>query len=271
MRDGKRLNGVRKQLDDLYARYHRREFIHADPLEFIYRYEQPADREIVGLIASSLAYGRVAQILASVSTVLERMPSPSLFVKDSPHRSLRTTFSDFRHRFTTGEEVAGLLIGVKRVVAEHGSLKSCFLRSLGDHDETVLPALAGLASALTTEMNGRCNSLIPLPCRRSACKRLHLFLRWMVRRDEVDPGGWDEVRPARLIVPLDTHQYRLCTALGFTRRKSADLRTAMEITEAFRRIAPEDPVRYDFSLTRAGIRSDKVARQPGDKAKAGRL
>ena len=89
MRDGKRLNGVRKQLDDLYARYHRREFIHADPLEFIYRYEQPADREIVGLIASSLAYGRVAQILASVSTVLERMPSPSLFVKDSPHRSLR--------------------------------------------------------------------------------------------------------------------------------------------------------------------------------------
>ena len=93
----------------------------------------------------------------------------------------------------------------------------------------------------------------------------------MVRRDEVDPGGWDEVRPARLIVPLDTHQYRLCTALGFTRRKSADLRTALEITEAFRRIAPEDPVRYDFSLTRAGIRSDKVARQPGDKAKAGRL
>ncbi len=250
MRDGKRTSGIRKQLDDIYARYHRREFVHPDPLEFLYRYDDPAEREIVGLIASSLAYGRVAQILKSVSVVLGRMGPPASFIGDSSEKDMRRSVADFRHRFTTGEELADLLIGIKRVVEEHGSLKAAFVKGLRDDDETVLPALDAFATAL---MGTGCNSLIPLPGRGSACKRLNLFLRWMVRRDEVDPGGWDEVGPARLIVPLDTHQYRICTALGFTRRKSANLRTALEITEAFRRIAPEDPVRYDFSLTRTGI------------------
>ena len=96
----------------------------------------------------------------------------------------------------------------------------------------------------------------PSPERGSACKRINLFLRWMVRKDRVDPGGWDKVPRSMLIIPLDTHMYHICTGLNMTCRKSADMTTAVEITEAFRKIAPEDPVRYDFSLTRLGIRKD---------------
>ena len=87
-------------------------------------------------------------------------------------------------------------------------------------------------------------------------KRLNLFLRWMVRRDDVDPGGWDSVSRGRLVVPLDTHLFRIARTLGFTDRKSADLAAALEITDRFREIAPDDPVRYDFALTRLGIRAD---------------
>lgn len=101
---------------------------------------------------------------------------------------------------------------------------------------------------------GRAGHLLADPGKSSACKRSHLFLRWMVRKDRVDPGGWDSVSPACLVVPIDTHMYRIGSVLGFTRRKSADKMCALEITRGFRRLAPNDPVRYDFALTRFGIR-----------------
>jgi uncharacterized protein (TIGR02757 family) len=97
---------------------------------------------------------------------------------------------------------------------------------------------------------------VPSPVGGSACKRLNLFLRWMVRQDGVDPGGWDNVPQSKLIVPVDTHMHRICLRLGLTTRKQANMATALEITEGFRALAPDDPVRYDFSLTRLGIRRD---------------
>jgi uncharacterized protein (TIGR02757 family) len=103
---------------------------------------------------------------------------------------------------------------------------------------------------------GDCGRLLADPRDKSACKRLNLYLRWMVRRDDVDPGGWEGVRPAQLVVPLDVHMHRIGRALGLTQRQQADCRTALEVTEAFRKISPEDPVKYDFALTRLGIRDD---------------
>ena len=103
----------------------------------------------------------------------------------------------------------------------------------------------------------------PDPAAGSACKRLHLFLRWMVRSDDVDPGPWTSVPAGKLVIPLDTHLHRLAAKLGATRRRSADRTTALEITEAFRRIRPDDPVRYDFALTRLGIRPDVQAPELG--------
>jgi uncharacterized protein (TIGR02757 family) len=244
-------------LDDLYSRYNRREFVHPDPLEFLYHYEDIRNREIVGLVASSLAYGRVQQILKSVSLVLEQMqPSPYIFLNQASREALLPDFAGFKHRFTTGEDLVSMLLGIKGVIERYGSLHACFAAGMNDCDSTILPAISAFAKELTTEHNGRANSLLPSPTKGSACKRLNLFLRWMVREDEVDPGGWDVVPASKLIVPLDTHIHRICLALKLTKRKQADIRTASEITAAFRTISPDDPVRYDFALTRLGIRKE---------------
>jgi uncharacterized protein (TIGR02757 family) len=149
-----------------------------------------------------------------------------------------------------------MLLGVKRALGTYGSLLECFLRGLRPGDRTVLPALATFVDELTVSSNEGRFSLLPSPAKNSACKRLNLFLRWMVRQDDVDPGGWETVPASALVVPLDTHMYRICHGLGLTKRMQADLRTAVEITAAFRAIAPEDPVRYDFALTRMGIREE---------------
>ena len=248
----------RESLEKLYASYHRRELVHPDPLEFLYGYRALRDREVVALVASSLAYGRVAQILKSVSTVLERMdPSPSDFLLNSSLGSLLSTFSDFKHRFTTGEDLALMLWNAKGLIEKYDSLYAYFTALSNDGDDTVLPALSAFVRALTPsrQKNGKF-SLMPSPHQGSACKRLNLFLRWMVRKDEVDPGGWDSIPASKLIVPLDVHMHRICLFLKLTKRKQGDLRTALDITKAFRRIAPEDPVRYDFVITRLGIRKD---------------
>jgi len=244
----------KERLEGLYSTYNRRCYVHPDPLEFLYDFHDPLDVEVVGVIASSLAYGNVKQILRSVSLVLEKMgPCPSGFLLNVPLNRIAGTFSDVKHRFTTGQDIAQLLRGVKRVIEKHGSLQKCFLSRLHPNDHNVIPALSAFVENIFPE---GCDFLIPTPGRGSACKRLNLFLRWMVRRDEVDPGGWDGVPPSKLLVPLDTHMHRIALALGLTKRKQADLRTAIEITEAFRKLSPGDPVRYDFVLTRFGIRKD---------------
>lgn len=251
-----KLEFSRTAMEALYRRYNRKECIHPDPLEFVHRYDEAADREIVGLIAACLAYGRVRQILNSVAGVLERMkPSPSRFLLKSPRVDLERTFQDFRHRFTGGAELAAFLGSVRETLLEFGSLEACFLAGSRSGDATVSPALEAFAHRLHgCSLNGLTGMLVPKPVRGSACKRLHLFLRWMVRKDEVDLGVWKGVDPSGLLVPLDTHMFRIARALGLTARRQPDLRAAEEITAAFRTLCPGDPVRYDFALTRLGIR-----------------
>jgi uncharacterized protein (TIGR02757 family) len=242
-----------KQLSELYQRCNRREFVHPDPLEFLYGYDDVRDREIVGLISSSLAYGNVRQILKSVQRVLDRIGSPFEYLTDSTQQAMTANFADFKHRFTTGFELATMLAGIKRVLEEYGSLNACFAAGLNESDEDVIPALSYFVDELAKVFDGRPRSLLPAPGLGSACKRLHLYLRWMVRTDDVDPGGWENVPQSKLLIPVDTHMHKLALALGLTARKQADLRTAREITAAFRSVHPHDPVRYDFCLTRLGI------------------
>lgn len=247
---------LKRRLDKLYAKLNRREYVSPDPLQFLYDYENPKDREIVGLIASSLAYGRVAQILRSVKTVLDCMGGPCKFLNDTTPSKMQRIFKGFKHRFTRGSEVAFMLSSAASVIKKHGSLGKCFSSLVKNDDTDVRPALARFVAELNREACGCAQTLLPDPSLGSACKRMHLYLRWMVRRDEVDPGGWDFVSPSKLIVPLDTHMHRISRELNFTSRKQADCKTAKEITEAFSSFSPDDPVRYDFSLTRLGIRGD---------------
>ncbi|MFA5864592.1 MAG: TIGR02757 family protein [Phycisphaerae bacterium] len=247
-------NVGKKQLEELYVKYNRREFVHPDPLEFLYGYPEIQDREIVGLIASCLAYGRVFQILKSVKKVLEQIEEPAKFIQKGSQGKFEKVFADFKHRFTTGREMAMLFTGIKNVLEQYGSLNRCFLAGMREKDRTVYEAQTEFSRKLLMGC-GR-NSLLPLPEGKSACKRLNLYLRWMVRRDQVDIGGWQGISAGKLIVPLDTHMHRISIVMGFTRRKQADARTALEITESFRRFAPRDAVKYDFALTRLGIRKN---------------
>ncbi len=246
---------TRESLEGLYNRYNRSRFIHPDPLEFVYHYPDAEDREVVGFIASALAYGRVAQILKSVRSILDKLgPAPASRIRRAREGTFAREFSGFKHRFTTGADLSRLLDGLKRALKRHGSLEGCFLSRFDPASPTVLPALCGFAEDLTGCDCATAGMLLPSPERGSACKRLNLFLRWMVRTDDVDPGVWKGVPASKLIVPLDTHMHRLARQMGLTQRSQADMRTALEITERFRTIAPMDPVRYDFALTRLGIR-----------------
>jgi uncharacterized protein (TIGR02757 family) len=244
----------RSDLEVLYQQYNRRERVHPDPLVFLYAYSNIGDREIVGLLASSLAYGRVTQIYKSLSSVLEKMgPSPLCFLNRSSRQSLTEVYGGFSHRFATGGNLVNLMLAIMDVLDRYGSIHGCFVSGLTIEADTVLPALTRFVAAFTNGNAQGLGHLIPLPERGSACKRLNLFLRWMVRRDEVDPGGWDQVPASKLIIPLDVHMHRIGTRLGFTRRRQADMRTALEITRAFSRLIPEDPLRYDFTLCRMGM------------------
>lgn len=244
------------RLEELYRRYNKRKYVHPDPLEFLYEYPDIRDREIVGLIASSLAYGRVEQILKSVSRVLKVVGKrPSRFLKEMPESYIKEELTGFRHRFNTGADVAEMLCGVRAVIDKFDTLNQCLAIGL-ERNGNLLEALEFLVSEISCGKSRDFGFLLPTPAAGSACKRLNLFLRWMVRSDEVDPGGWNALKPSDLVIPLDTHIYRNCRKLGLTSRKQADMKTALEITGAFRDIVPEDPVRYDFVISRIGIRKD---------------
>jgi len=247
---------MHKRLEELYRLYNRREFVHPDPLEFVLMFEDPADQEIVGLIASGLAYGNVRYILKSLVKVFDVLKNPSADLEAMGRKDLVEAFGSFRHRWTTGEELALLLRGIALLKDEYGSLESCFLDGLAEGDQDVIPALISFVTKLRSA-SGRMNlSMVACPSMGSACKRMFLYLRWMVRRDEVDPGPWTRASSSQLIVPLDVHMHRVSLGLGLTSRKQADLKSALQVTEFFRQLEPADPVKYDFALTRPGIRSE---------------
>ncbi|MFT5123362.1 MAG: hypothetical protein ACI97B_001995 [Verrucomicrobiales bacterium] len=243
------------RLEALYARMNVRSYASPDPIEVIYRYAEPVDQEVIGLVAASLAYGRVASILTNIQKVADVLGDhPAAYLAACKPATLRRQLSGFQHRWTREEEMVGLLLGIRKVLRNYDSLGACFLAGYDADDETILPALSTWTDALARET---CPSLLAQPASGSACKRLLMYLRWMVRKDAIDLGLWSDVSPAKLLVPLDTHMFNICTRLRLTKRKQANLKTAIEVSQGFARIAPEDPVRYDFALTRLGIRSDE--------------
>jgi uncharacterized protein (TIGR02757 family) len=265
----KRTESVKTALEKLYYRYNHRELIKPDPLQFVYHYSKPGDMEIAGLLAAELAYGRVQQIQKSLTDLLGRMgTSPFEFVLNFDEQK-RRKLKNFKHRFTSGEDISDLLELLKKVLNQYGSIEDFFIQGYNPDDKNIIAALSKFCDSLlgmhAKAHNGHIPNglsyLLPRPTAGSVCKRLNLFLRWMVRDDNVDTGLWKRIDKAKLIVPVDVHIGRLCKILGFYDRKIISLSTAVKITERFAQIEPADPVKYDFALSRIGILDNCTGRR----------
>jgi len=238
----------------LYDRYHRPEFIHPDPLEIVLE-RAPGEREVSGFIAASLALGRVDLILAAVRGLLARIEPPVETLSGATIDELRERLRGFRYRFFDSENVVSFLWGIGECLRRYGSIGQCLEACIEPGDEDVVPGLGRFAELFRSMCPGEIGILMSDIRKGGACKRLNLYLRWMTRHDSIDPGGF-QLSPAMLIVPVDVHMLRTSRMLGFTQRKVPDLRASREITMALARYCPEDPVKYDFSMTRLGIHPD---------------
>jgi uncharacterized protein (TIGR02757 family) len=245
---------LEERLDALLARVdlagHRAE----DPVSFVHAQTTDDDREVVGLLASSLAFGNVVAIGASITRALTALgPSPARAVEEAREAELARRLRGFVHRVYRGAHVARLLARAGEVRRREGSLGLALARRL-EAGMTFRDALADWADELRGEAPERgLAHLVPDPRAGSACKRMLLYARWMVRpADGVDLGLWP-VSPSRLVIPVDTHIHRIARNLGLTERRDASWRTAEEITAALRRFDPDDPVKYDFALCHLGV------------------
>lgn len=222
------------------------------------RYRDPRDLELAGLIAASLALGSAPLIVSAASRVLAPFgPSPASALAAMSVDEVVGAVGAFKYRFFDGSDLSALLCAASDLASASGGLENAFLAC----DDPAEPDYAMAASRFVQALAAcaprpwRVN-LLPDPGRGSASKRTLLYLRWMVRRDSVDPGPWAGCDPSRLVVPLDTHMAAACRRLGLLKRRSTDLAAAREATSAFRAVRPDDPVRYDFCMTRPGIRPD---------------
>lgn len=249
----------REIFEKIYGDYNKRIYVSPDPLQFLYDYKDAADREVVGLIASGLAYGRVAQILKSTGKVLDVLGRrPSEYLKNTAYADHKEALGQFVHRFTDCEEMSRFLDAAGQLLRRYGTLENLFADGYhGDMHE----GMENFAENFCRISGRESFFLLPKPSKGSACKRMALYLRWMVRKDDVDPGGWDFISPAELLIPLDTHMFNISSTLGLCSSKSANGKAAASITEKFRDIAPDDPVKYDFALTRFGIRGEMTVEE----------
>jgi uncharacterized protein (TIGR02757 family) len=246
---------LKTSLDRLYADFNYPDSA-TDPIHIVRRFSRPDDREIVGFCAAALAFGRVASVLQSIERLLAVMgPRPAAYVRAFDPRRERRAFTGLVHRWIGADDLVALVWLLRQITDRAGSIEAFFA---AEHDPTAEDIGAALDSfstrvlALDVRSPGACY-FFPRPSAGSACKRLNLFLRWMVRRDALDLGVWSRVTAAALIVPLDTHVIRVGRCLRLTRYTSPGWPMARDITRSLRRLDASDPVKYDFALCHLGM------------------
>jgi uncharacterized protein (TIGR02757 family) len=243
---------LRQRLDELVATFDV-STISPDPLELARRYSEPLDQEVAGLIAAAFAYGRAETIVSNVGAVLAKMgASPFAFVKEIGDSGW--VVGEFTHRFHKTADLVAFLRCISAAIEQYGSLGELFRKCYDDRDPDIGPSLTRFVETLRGSYSlPAIRYLLTSPRDGSACKRMNLYLRWMVRRTPPDLGLWTFVDPAKLVMPVDTHIHRIATFLGLNRRKSADWKTARALTARLAKFDPADPIRYDFALCRLGI------------------
>ena len=258
---------LKETLDRFYKEYDLKSRIEHDPIEFPHRYKKPEDIEIAGLIASSLAYGKVTlfkPVINKILSITSLNGSLQEFIINFELSKDSKLFSGIKYRFNSEKEIIGLIYSIKSALIEYGSLKKLFYSFYNSGDKNITNALTSFVKYFISldmfAVYGKkghtvgMKQFFPSPAEGSACKRLNLYLRWMVRSDDgVDFGIWNKILPSKLIIPLDTHMARICTHLGLTHYKTTGWKMAEEITDNLKILDPEDPVKYDFALCHLGI------------------
>jgi uncharacterized protein (TIGR02757 family) len=250
-------------LDRLYAEFN---YPHSapDPIQIVRRFERADDREVVGFVAASLAFGRVTSVIQSIDRLLAIMgPRPAAYVRAFDPQRAKASFAPVVHRWTRGPDLVALVWVMKQMIDRSGSIEGFLAESYDPASEDIEAALDSFSSrALALDLRAAYGRVpkrpgvcyfFPRPSAGSGCKRLNLFLRWMVRHDALDLGVWRRIPASKLIVPLDTHVIRVGRCLRLTRYTSPGWRMARDITASLRQLDPDDPVKYDFALCHIGM------------------
>ena len=232
-----------------------------DPLQFPHLFEDEKDIEAMAFIASVFAYGNVKQIINSLNKFLLICDNkPLSFIKNYSVKKSQLNDS-LAHRFYTSDDVNQLFHLLNLAYKEFGSLKKIYLSVYNESDKNVKNVITNFSKFFLekakTEFGKVSNGMrfmFPLPEKGSACKRMNLFLRWMVRKDELDFGLWEEIPTSKLIIPVDTHIARICKQLKLTRKINVSWKMAEEITDNLKKFDPADPVKYDFAICHIGMR-----------------
>lgn len=250
-----RLEGARRLFEALALTY-QREVLESDPLAVVHRFEAAQDQELVAYLAAGLAFGRAGSVKKAALELVEPLGAqPSAFLDRATPTQLKRCLRGFRYRWIDEGSVVAVLSTLQSWRRESGSL-SAFFQALDAGDAHGL-AMLGRASQRARQAGPTTRGyrfFFASPEDGSPCKRLFLFLRWMSRpRDGLDLNLWPWFSPERLVIPLDTHLGFLGRALGMTKRRTPDLGMALEITSFLRLLDQEDPLRYDWPLSRLGI------------------
>lgn len=254
---------LKSRLDEIYQHFNLANSV-SDPIWIVRRFERPEDQEIVAFCAAALAFGRVQSVLNSIEGMLKVMgPSPAAYVRAFVPARDRRAFDHLVHRWTKGADMAALVWLLHQMLRQSGSIEGFFAEGLAPDAVDVGDALDSFsrrAMALDKKaVYGRSTPtpgvayFFSKPSSGGACKRLNLFLRWVVRHDRVDLGAWTRVKPSQLIVPLDTHVIRVGQCLRLTKYKSPGWRMAADLTTSLRALDATDPVRFDFSICHVGM------------------
>ncbi|MCO6473697.1 MAG: TIGR02757 family protein [Melioribacteraceae bacterium] len=261
MRKSDKNFGSLKRKLNYHYRYFDRTKISPDPLEFPHRFTTEADIEISAFLSSNFAYGSIRQIINSLEIAHNHMgKSPYDFIINSNERDFHNLSTKLNHRFYNPNDVKALMLALQRVYKEDRSLRRLFFLYYFETDTNIKYGLSRFSQNLLetalhfSEPSHGLKFMFPDPVKGSSCKRMNLFLRWMVRKDDLDFGFWKEIDTSKLIIPVDTHVAQICKQLKLTKRKIADWKMAEEITENLKLFDSKDPVKYDFAICHIGIR-----------------
>lgn len=231
--------------------------ISADALEPALKFQNPIDKEFVSFICSILAYGRIVQVKKSIHAIVDPMgENPVAWLIKQNEESLKVLVKNWKHRFNTSHDILIMLLVLQKIYSDHGSIEKFLNPSQHTDVATLLIAIREGFYGLIPKNKKPKKSFdffIPDPKLGSASKRMNLYLKWMIRDTEPDFGLWKTISKSKLIVPLDTHVFKQAKSLQITKRSTADLQTAIEITEFLRKLDAEDPTRYDFALCHLSI------------------